>query len=130
MAVDDYRGCATFDGLNSRLRRPLIFNNKKLRLLLQRGARRLTINVRSLIGIQNIHSTKSMGFVARGFIRMHEATGDAASHNMEEFAPQWLIDNQEPGYSGASWTSDFDYQIASLIRARRLAIHIKDLCLP
>ena len=107
---NDYRGYDTFDGLNSRFLRPLTFNNKYLRILLQQGVRRFPINLRPLIGVKKSHSTKGMGFIARGFIRMHEATGDAAWQNKAEFALRWLIDNQESGYSGASWANHFDYQ--------------------
>ena len=93
---NDYRGYDTFDGLSSKLLRPLTFNNKYLHILLQQGVRRFPINLRPLIGVKKSHSTKGMGFIARGFIRMHEATGDAAWQDKAEFALQWLIDNQEP----------------------------------
>jgi len=110
---NDYRGYDTFDGLSSKLLRPLTFNNKYLRILLQQGVRRFPINLRPVIGVKKSHSTKGMGFIARGLIRMHEATGDAAWQNKAEFALQWLIDNQEPGYTGASWANHFDYQSRS-----------------
>jgi len=107
---NDYRAYDTFDGLSSRFLRPLTFNNKYLRILLQQGVRRFPINLRPLIGVKKSHSTKGMGFMARGFIRMHEATGDSAWQDKADFALRWLIDNQEPGYSGAAWANHFDYQ--------------------
>ena len=54
-----------------------------------------------------------MGFLARAFIRLHEATGQKAWADKAEFALQWLIDHQSPNYSGACWGNHFDYQSRS-----------------
>ena len=105
-----YRGYDTFDGLNATLLRPLTFDSKFLRTVLQQGVRRFPINIRPLLGIDKSHSTKGMGFLARGFMRLHEATGDTAWRDKSEFALQWLMENQSKGYSGACWGNHFDYQ--------------------
>jgi hypothetical protein len=107
---NDYHGYDTFDGLNARFLRPLTFDNKFLRTLLQQGVRRFPINTRPLLGIAKSRSSKGMGFLARGFIRLHQATGNAQWQEKAEFALQWLIDNQCAGYSGACWGNHFDYQ--------------------
>ena len=107
---NDYSGYDTFDGLNARFVRPLTFENEFLRTVLQQGVRRFPANLRPLLGVAKAHSTKGMGFLARGFMRLHRATGDAAWATKAEFALQWLIDNQTPGYSGACWRNHFDYQ--------------------
>jgi polysaccharide biosynthesis protein VpsJ len=109
----DYRGYDTFDGLNAKYVRPLTFENNILRMVLQQGVRRFPINLRPLLGVATSRSTKGMGFLARGFIRMHQATGNSIWKDQAEMALQWLIDNQEPGYSGASWGNHFDYQSRS-----------------
>src|ERR1035438_8509576 len=64
---NDYRGYDTFDGLSSPLLRPLTFNSKYLRIVLQQGVRRFPVNLRPLLGIEKSRSTKGMGFLARGF---------------------------------------------------------------
>jgi rhamnogalacturonyl hydrolase YesR len=110
---NDYRGYDTFDGLSSKVLRPLTFENKFLRIALQQGVRRFPLNLRPVIGVAKSHSTKAMGFVARGFIRLHQATGDNAWRDTAEFALQWLTDHQSPGYSGACWGNHFDYQSRS-----------------
>lgn len=115
---NDYRGYDPFDGLNAKLRRPLTFNSKLLRTVLQQGVRRFPINTRPLLGIQKSHSTKGMGFLARGFMRLHSATGDTVWRDKAEFALKWLIDNQSPGYSGACWGNHFDYQSRSVYVTR------------
>ena len=110
---NDYRGYDTFDGLNARFVRPLTFNNKLLNTVLQQGVRRFPINLRPLLGVAKSRSTKGMGFLARGFIRLYQATGDAAWADKAEFALQWLMENQTQGYSGACWGNHFDYQSRS-----------------
>ena len=110
---NDYRGYDTFDGLNSKLLRPLTFHNKYLQMVLQQGVRRFPINIRPLVGISKSRSTKGMGFLARGFMRLHEATGDSAWGDKAESVLQWLIENEAKGYSGASWGNHFDYQSRS-----------------
>jgi rhamnogalacturonyl hydrolase YesR len=107
---NDYRGYDTFDGLSSRFLRPLTFETKVLRVVLQQSVRRFLVNLRPALGITRERSSKGMGFVARGFMRLHEATGDATWARKSETALQWLIDNQSQGYSGACWGNHFDYQ--------------------
>jgi len=107
---NDYRGYDTFDGLNATFLRPLTLNNKFLRTVLQQGVRRFPINLRPLLGIAKSRSTKGMGFLARAFICLHEATGATAWRDKAEYALQWLIENQSAGYAGACWGNHFDYQ--------------------
>ena len=110
---NDYQGYDTFDGLNAKFARPLTFESNFLRTVLQQGVRRFPINLRPVLGIPKSHSTKGMGFLARAFIRLHEATGQKAWADKAEFALQWLIDHQSPNYSGACWGNHFDYQSRS-----------------
>jgi hypothetical protein len=110
LAANDYRGYDTFDGLNARFLRPLTLESKLLRTALQQGVRRFPINLRPLLGIAPSRSTKGMGFLARGFLRMHEATGEMGWKEKAEAALAWLIANESKGYSGACWGNHFDYQ--------------------
>src|SRR6266436_3753052 len=75
---NDYRGYDTFDGLSAKFVRPLTFENEVLLTVLQQGVRRFPVNLRPLLGVSKSRSTKGMGFLARGFIRLHQATGDGA----------------------------------------------------
>jgi len=117
---NDYRGYDTFDGLNARFVRPLTFETKFLRTVLQQGVRRFPVNLRPLLGITKEHSSKGMGFLARGFMRLHQTTGDQVWKDKAEFALQWLIENQLPGYSGACWGNHFDYQSRGFYLPKRV----------
>jgi rhamnogalacturonyl hydrolase YesR len=110
---NDYRGYDTFDGLNARYLRPLTFANKYLRIALQQGVRRFPINLRPVLGIEKSRSTKGMAFLAKGFLRLHQATGNASWRDKTQMALEWLIENQSLGYSGACWGNHFDYQSRS-----------------
>ena len=110
----DYRGYDTFDGLNARYLRPLTFNTSLLRIALQQGVRRFPINLRPFLGIAPERSTKAMGFLARGFIRLYQCTGEEKWRGRAESMLQWLVENQSPGYSGTCWGNHFDYQSRSV----------------
>jgi hypothetical protein len=107
---NDYRGYDTFDGLSARFLRPFTFETKVLRIVLQQGVRRFPLNLRPVLGITKEHSSKGMGFLARGFMRLHKTTGDPVWARRAQFALDWLVDNRLPGYSGACWGNHFDYQ--------------------
>lgn len=107
---NDYRAYDTFDGLISPLLRPLTFNSKFLRTVLQQGVRRFPLNLRPLLGIAKSRSTKGMGFLARGFMRLYEATGYPTWRDKAEATLHWLSENRSIGYSGACWGNHFDYQ--------------------
>jgi rhamnogalacturonyl hydrolase YesR len=110
---NEYRGYDTFDGLSARFARPLTFENKLLLTVLQQGVRRFPVNLRPLLGVNKGHSSKGMGFLARGFLRLHQATSDPIWAEKSEFCLQWLMDNRLPGYSGACWGNHFDYHSRS-----------------
>jgi hypothetical protein len=110
---NDYRGYDTFDGLNARFVRPLTFETKFLRTVLQQGVRRFPLNLRPLLGIPRSRSTKGMAFLAKGFMRLQRASGDQTWGDKAESAFEWLIDNESKGYSGACWGNHFDYQSRS-----------------
>jgi len=110
LETNDYKGYDTFDGLSSRYLRRFTFETKILRITLQQSVRRFVLNLRPLLGIKKGHSSKGMGFIARGFLRLYQSTGDDAWRQKAEFALQWLIDNQSRGYSGSCWGNHFDYQ--------------------
>jgi len=110
---NDYCGYDPFDGLNAKFLRPLTFNSKFLRQVLVQGVRRLPLNARPLLGIRKSRSTKGMGFLAKGSIRLYAATGDAAWRTKAVSQLEWLVENQSRGYSGACWGNHFDYQARS-----------------
>jgi hypothetical protein len=107
---NDYRGYDTFDGLNARFVRPFTFETRFLRTSLLQGIRRFPLNLRPVLGVTKEHSSKGMGFLARGFISLHKSTGNQVWADKAEIALQWLIEHQAPNYKRACWGNHFDYQ--------------------
>jgi hypothetical protein len=116
----DYRGYDTFDGLSAKFIRPFTFETKLLRTVLQQGVRRFPLNVRPLLGIPRSRSTKGMSYIARGYMRLEQATGDKSWGAKARTALEWLIANQSKGYSGACWGNHFDYQSRRVFRRREI----------
>lgn len=110
LEANDYRGYDTFDGLSAVYLRPLTFGSPLLRTVLQQGVRRFPLNIRPVLGIRKDRSTKGMGFLARGFIRLHKESGAPEWAAKAKEALQWLIEHPSPGYKGMSWGNHFDYQ--------------------
>lgn len=110
LEINDYRGYDAFDGLSARFVRPLTFETRFLRTVLQQGVRRFPLNLRPVLGIDKEHSSKGMAFLARGFMRLHDATGDGVWAERARFTLQWLVDHKSNGYNGACWGNHFDYQ--------------------
>jgi hypothetical protein len=109
----DYKAYDTFDGLNARFLRPFTFESKFLRQALQQGVRRFPVNLRPALGITPEHSSKGMGFLARGFLRLHQVTNNGLWGDRARLALEWLLNNRSSGYSGACWGNHFDYQSRS-----------------
>jgi hypothetical protein len=111
---NEFSAYDVFDGLNARLLRPFTFHNSFLETALQQGIRRFPINLRPLVGVKKSQSSKGMGFLARGFIRLREATGNNGWGGKARAALDWLVDHQSAGYSGACWGNHFDYRARSV----------------
>jgi hypothetical protein len=111
--TNDYSGYDTFDGLSAKFARPLTFETKFLRTALQQGVRRFPVNLRPWLGVPKSRSTKAMGFLARGFIRMQDSTSETSWRGRAEFTLEWLMEQKSPGYRGACWGNHFDYQSRS-----------------
>ncbi len=108
LEVNDYKGYDTFDGLSSWIR-PLTLKTRLLETVLQQGVRRFPINLRPILGIPKAQSSKGMGFLARGFIRLHRTTGEQHWADKAQSALNWLTEHRASGYSGACWGNHFDY---------------------
>ena len=107
---NNYKAYDPFDGLSSSLLRPFTFNNKYLKIALQQGIRRFPINLRPFVGIKRNYSSKGMGFLARGYIRLYKSTKDKKYLEKAKYCLKWLLENQSKKFSGACWGNHFDYQ--------------------
>ena len=71
--ANDYRGYEPFDGLSSPFA-ALTFNNLFLKRLLTQLVRQSPINIRPLLLIKKLDSTKGRGYMAWGYLTMFQLT--------------------------------------------------------
>lgn len=104
----NFKGYEPFDGLCSYVR-PLTFRKWLAERLLIQLVLRCPFHIRPLLGIKPRMSTKGMGFLAQGYMRMWKATQELVWKKKAIYCFDWLINNKTPGYSGACWGNNFDY---------------------
>jgi rhamnogalacturonyl hydrolase YesR len=116
--VHDYKGYEPFDGLSS-IFRPLTFGNLFLDRLLLQLIRQSPWNLRPLMGIKPLESTKGRGYMASGYLTMYQLTGDDVYKEKAESCLDWLIRNKSPKFEKFSWANHFDF-------ASRTGMYTKD----
>ena len=108
----DYKGYDPGDGLTSFLR-PLAFGNLFGERLLQQAIWKFPINVRPLVGIVPLESTKGRGFMAWGYALLNRVSTDDRSREKAFACLRWLDEKREPGYAGHCWGNHFDFSTRS-----------------
>lgn len=104
----DYKGYDPSDGLSSFLR-GLTFNNTLLERMLQQVGRQSPVNLRPLMGIRPLESTKGRGYMAWGYLARYRLTGAEEHKEKALLCLDWLDRNKSPRYAHHSWGNHFDY---------------------
>jgi rhamnogalacturonyl hydrolase YesR len=104
----DYKGYEPFDGLLSYLR-PLTFGNRLLEQILQQTIRQSPFELRGILGVKPLESTKGMGYIARGYLNLYKITGEKKYKDKTDYCLNWLIENRTKKYQEYSWGNHFDY---------------------
>lgn len=104
----DYKGYEPFDGLTSYLRH-LTFNNRVASQVLQQVVRRFPVNLRPLLGIKPLASTKGRGFVAWGYLKRYQLDPNGPYRDKALECLDWLDANRSPLYAKHSWGNHFLY---------------------
>lgn len=104
-----FRGWEFDDFLAARLIRILSFGRTfPKRVWIQIGAR-LPWNVRRLLGVPKLPSTKASGYFARGHLELFRATGHESWLRAANDRLSWLLHNPSRGFPGISWGNHFDF---------------------
>ena len=107
-----YKGYDPGDGLTSYLR-PLTCGNIFAERVLQQLVWKAPVNVRPLIGVVPMESTKGRGFMAWGYLHLCKARGDKAYLDKAIACLDWLDRAKETGHAGHSWGNHFDFTTRS-----------------
>ena len=108
----DYKGYDPGDGLTSFLR-PLTFGNIFAERLLQQFIWKAPINVRPFVGVVPLDSTKGRGFMAWGYLLLHQCFGHSEDADRARLCLEWLDRHREPGQAGHCWGNHFDFTTRS-----------------
>ena len=107
-----YKGYDPGDGLTSYLR-PLAFGNLFAERILQQAIWKSPINLRPILGVSPLDSTKGRGFMAWGHALLFSTTADAESRAKAMQCLDWLDLAREPGHAGHCWGNHFDFSTRS-----------------
>ena len=103
-----YKAYEPFDGLSSFFR-PLTFGNLFLDRLLMQLIRQSPINLRPLMGVKPLESTKGRGYMAWGYLVMLKLTDDMQYRDKAVRCLDWLIENKSPKFKDYTWANHFDF---------------------
>ncbi len=103
-----YKAYEPFDGLSSPLR-PLTLGSLFLDRILMQAVRQSPWNLRPLLGIKPLESTKGRGYMVRGYLTMYQVTGDRSYLERARTSLDWLIDHKSPKFEECSWANHFDF---------------------
>ncbi len=103
-----YKGYEPFDGLSSPLR-ALTFRNLLAERILQQAVRQSPINIRPLVGIKPLDSTKGRGMMAWGYLLLYKTTRNAEYWTKAVECLHWLDVHKSAKFEKHSWANFFDF---------------------
>jgi rhamnogalacturonyl hydrolase YesR len=80
-----------------------------LRRLLTAAVLRSPFEIRPWIGIRPHTSTKGMGYMAWGYVKMWAVTRSDELGRRAEHCFDWLMENRSPGYGEYCWGNEFSF---------------------
>ena len=104
----NYEAYEPFDGLSSPLR-GLTFGSTFLDRLLMQAVRQSPINLRPLVGVRPLPSTKGRGYMASGYFMLFRMTGDPDYGRKAAQSLDWLMKHKSPKFDEYSWANHFDF---------------------
>jgi hypothetical protein len=104
----NYKAYDPGDGQLSPLRQ-LAFGQFFLKRLLTAAVLRVPFNIRPLIGISPHVSTKGMGYMAWGYLKMFAQTGDIRFAGRARFCLDWLMEHRAKKFDQFCWGNHFDF---------------------
>ncbi len=105
----EYRGYEFDDLLASRLIRLLAGRSLLRQRIAVQVGELLPINIRPLVGIHKLESTKARGFFAKGYLWLYASNSDRRWLDAATASLEWLLEHPSTGYRGLSWGNDFDF---------------------
>ncbi len=105
-----FRGFDPYDALNSPILRTLSAKSKYLKLIFIQTLRRLSLNLRPILGIRKEHNPKGIGLFLWGYAKLYACDKQEQHLTTIEHLITLLDDLKCRGYSGNCWGYNFDWQ--------------------
>lgn len=103
-----YWGYEPFDGLTSPLRCLTGGNQFAERLLIQL-VRQSPLNLRPLLGVKPMQSTTARGYMARGYLKIYQTTGEASQKERAIQSLEAIAQRRSPDCTEYCWGNQFDF---------------------
>jgi hypothetical protein len=103
-----YAAYEPFDGLSSPWNK-LTGGRLLLDRLFLQAVRQSPVNIRPLLGIKPLPSTKGRGYMAAGYLLMYGVTEDPEYRRKAVACLNWLQQHKSPKFTEYSWANHFDF---------------------
>jgi len=117
---EQFKGYDPYDGLTSGFFNaiPLVPSNRLSRLAWIQFFKRSPINLRPLLNVKKEYNPKGLGLFLAGYCSLYK--NDPSSQNLDKihFLSQKVLELQTPGYSGACWGYNFDWQARAFFQPK------------
>jgi len=115
-----FKGYDPYDGLNSTLFQsiPFMAKSRFFRLAWIQVFKRSPINFRKLTGVKPDYNPKALGLFLSAYCIRYRQSRDESDLAMMRFFTARIMENISPGYSGACWGYNFDWQAKAFFRPK------------
>ncbi len=119
-SLEEYKGYDPYDGLNSRFFQslPFIRNSHLARLIWIQGFKRFPLNLRPLFGIRKEYNPKALGLFLSGYCTLYKMEPKEEYLNNINFLIGMIHDVVSPGYNGACWGYNFDWEAKAFFQPK------------
>lgn len=116
----NYAGWDPYDGLNSKLFQATPLRHSRLaRLAWIQLFKRNPINLRVITGVPKGHNPKGLALFLSAYVHQQRRSPDAKRQIKINALVKHILEIQTPGYSGACWGYNFDWQAKAFFQPRR-----------
>lgn len=117
---EEFKGYDPYDGLTSRFFNaiPLVASNRFARLAWIQFFKRSPVNFRSLAMIKKEYNPKGLGLFLAGYCNLFQQDPSSENRNKINFLTDKILELKTPGYSGACWGYNFDWQARAFFQPK------------
>ena len=117
---EGFKGWDPYDGLNSKLFQalPFVSKNRLFRLVWIQLFKRSPLNLRKLTGVEKGYNSKGLGLFVIGYCNLYKKDPKQQYLDTIIKLSDKMLSLQSPGYSGACWGYNFDWQARAFFQPK------------